>query len=196
MSSDRTFEEKQRLLGLTAAYLLENGVLDLRLRTLGEAIGSSHRVLLYYFASREELVTLALNEAARISAVRDGELLRPHGTQPAEQELNRVWRRISRAEQIPVIRLFLEVLAMALHDPDQYSGFVDAFQTEWLDGYSQYLRGHGMPDAEAESLAAEMIALQRGLQMEIAFGGSIEIADRVFSAAAQRWALQIDGVAA
>jgi AcrR family transcriptional regulator len=196
VSNDRNFDERQRLLGLTAEYLLENGVIDLRLRTLGESIGSSHRVLLYYFTSREQLVTLALNEAARISAVRDGELLRPHGTSPAEEELVRVWRRISRAEQLPVIRLFLEVLALAVHDSATYSQFVDAFQTEWLDGYSSYLRGHGLPDADAEGLAAEMIALQRGLQMDLALGGSIEIADRVFAAAARRWSTQIDALAA
>jgi glutaminase len=108
------------LLELTARYLLENGVLDLSLRTLGDAIGSSHRVLLYYFESREQLITEALDEAARLSSVRDASLLGPSGTEPdIAGELVRVWRQVSADDQLPLIRLFLQVVALALHDTDR-----------------------------------------------------------------------------
>jgi AcrR family transcriptional regulator len=108
-------DERSRLLELTARYLLRQGVLDLSLRTLADAIGSSHRVLLYYFDSRERLITEALDEAARLSSVRDASLLGPTGTATDVQgELVRVWRLVSADDQLPLIRLFLQVVALGL----------------------------------------------------------------------------------
>lgn len=185
-------DERQRLLGLTAQYLLEHGVLELRLRTLAEAIGTSHRVLLYYFESREELVTLALDEAARLTSVRDASLLGPAGVDPdVESELVRVWSRISGPEQLPLLRLFLQVVATAIHEPARYSRFLGGLQTEWVGAYTAYLAAHGMSHREAGELAAEIIGLQRGLQFELAIGGSSEQLDRSFRAAAHRWGQRV-----
>jgi AcrR family transcriptional regulator len=194
VSHERSIEERQRLLGLTADYLLEYGVLDLRLRTLGDAIGSSHRVLLYYFASKEELVTDALEEAARKSSVRDATLLGPGGNGPVEEELLRVWNLVSRREHLPLIRLFLQIVATAVHDTGRYSRFLESLHTEWIQAYSDYLRGHGLPDDDARSLAAEIIGLQRGLQFELAIGGEKASVDRSFAAAAEGWAARIERV--
>ena len=185
-------DERERLLHRCALHLLEHGVLELSLRTLGEAVESSHRVLLYYFRSREQLVTEALDEAARLSSVRDAQLLGPSGTDPDVQgELVRVWRLISAPDQLPLIRLFLQVVALALHNPAPYAAFLDGLQTEWLGAYTVYLRQHGIPAEEAGDLAAEIVGMQRGLQLELAIGGSADALDRAFAAAAGRWAERV-----
>jgi AcrR family transcriptional regulator len=190
-TTDRSIGERERLLGLTAQYLLEHGVLDLRLRTLGEAIGSSHRVLLYYFDSREQLVSEALDEAARVANVRDTRLLGAPGTGPVEDELLRAWRLISRPEQLPLIRLFMQVVAIALHDEQRYAGFLEGLQSEWTGAYRDFLESHHVPEEEARSLSIEIVGLQRGLQFELALGGSSELLDRSFAAAAERWSSRI-----
>jgi AcrR family transcriptional regulator len=193
VDDDVTIDERQRLLGLTADYLLKRGVLDLRLRTLGEAIGSSHRVLLYYFESREQLVAEALDEAARRASVRDATLLGPSGAGAVDVELIRVWRRISGPEQLPLIRLFLQVVAMALHDEQRYAGFLGSLEDEWGGAYERYLAGHGVPQDEARELSREIVGLQRGLQLELAIGGSPDLLDRSFAAAAQHWSARVAG---
>ena len=185
-------DERERLLALTASYLLEHGVIDLRLRTLGDAIGSSHRVLLYYFESRERLVTEALDAAARSASVRDATLLGPRGDDPdVAEELVRVWRLISAPEQLPLIRLFFQVVAAAIHDATKYEAFLDSLHTEWSRAYREYLHCHGVPAGAAAELAGEIIGLQRGLQFELAVGGSARALDRSFAAAAQRWAERV-----
>jgi len=192
MEGERVPDERERLLELTARYLLRHGVLDLSLRTLGDAIGSSHRVLLYYFSSREQLITEALDEAARLSSVRDARLLGPSGTDPnVAGELMRVWRQVSAEDQLPVIRLFLQVVALALHDTGRYEEFLAGLMTEWAGAYSAYLTGLGVPEREADDIAAEIVAMQRGLELELAIGGSQELVDRVFAAAAGRWAERV-----
>jgi len=194
MSQEREIE-RMRLLGLTADYLLEHGVLDLRLRTLGEAIGTSHRVLLYYFASKQELITDALEEAARTASVRDATLLGPHGTGPVEAELVRVWKLISAPSQLPLIRLFLQVVAVAIHDTSRYVAFLDGLNSEWVQAYRHYLLGHHVPGEAASAIASEIIGLQRGLQLELAVGGSSQSVDRSFVTAARGWAARIEGFA-
>ncbi|WP_411699223.1 hypothetical protein [Conyzicola sp.] len=192
MEGERVPDERERLLELSARFLLEHGVLDLSLRTLADAIGSSHRVLLYYFDSRETLITDALDEAARLSSVRDASLLGPNGTDAdVEQELVRVWRLVSADDQLPLIRLFVQVVALALHNPGPYKNFVDGLQTEWVSAYAAYLRQHGVRPSEADDLAAEIVGLQRGLQLERAIGGSSDMLDRAFAAAAGRWAERV-----
>jgi len=185
-------DERERLLQLTARHLLEHGVLDLSLRTLGDAIGSSHRVLLYYFESRERLITDALDEAARLSSVRDASMLGPSGTDPdIAGELVRVWRLISADEQLPLIRLFLQVVALALHDRGRYAEFLAGLMTEWAGAYSHYLAAHGLPTTMADEMASEIVAVQRGLELELAIGGSKTMVDGLFATAAAAWAERV-----
>jgi AcrR family transcriptional regulator len=187
-------DERERLLELTARHLLEHGVLDLRLRTLGEAIGSSHRVLLYYFGSREELIAEALEEAARLSSVRDAFLAGPDdGAADVYGEFVRVWTRVSAREQLPFTRLFLQVVALALHDARRYEKFLDDLPRDWAASYTRYLERQGMPSGAAADLAAEIVGLQRGLQLELAIGSAPEMIDRAFLAAARRWSERVDG---
>lgn len=187
--------ERMRLLGLTADYLLRHGVINLRLRTLGEAIGTSHRVLLYYFASKQELITAALDEAARTASVRDASLFGPTGTGPVEAELMRVWKLVSAPAQLPLIKLFLQVVAVAIHDSSRYVEFLEGLNSEWALAYREYLAGHAVPDDDASAIAAEIIGLQRGLQLELAVGGSSVSVDRSFEAAARGWVARIEAFA-
>jgi AcrR family transcriptional regulator len=195
VSTERPIEERERLLELTAEYLLEHGVIDLRLRPLGDAIGCSHRVLLYYFSSREQLVSEALDEATRQASVRDATVLGPSGNGPVYEELIRVWRRLSGPELLPVIRLFTQVAAMALHDERRHAGFLETLKGGWSAAYLDFLRARNLPDDEAIELSTEIVGMQRGLLFELATGGSLELLDRTFAAAAERWSEQIDGVA-
>ena len=56
--------ERERLLGLVAGYVLEHGIADLTLRKLGAAIGTNNRMLLYYFGTKERLISDALLAAS------------------------------------------------------------------------------------------------------------------------------------
>jgi AcrR family transcriptional regulator len=86
-----------------------NGLADRSLREIATAIGSSHRMLIYHFGSREGLVAavVAATEAAQratfaeLAAVADGppDLIRA------------LWQRVSSPELRPFVRLFFESVA-------------------------------------------------------------------------------------
>jgi AcrR family transcriptional regulator len=57
-------EQKNELSGSKALqYLLEHGLVNLSLRPLAEAIGSSSRILIYHFGTKEGLIRSVMDEA-------------------------------------------------------------------------------------------------------------------------------------
>ena len=72
-------DERDRLLAATVEHATAHGISELSLRQLAAALGTSHRMLVYYFGSKEELlveVTKAVEAQQRASleqlAVDDG----------------------------------------------------------------------------------------------------------------------------
>jgi AcrR family transcriptional regulator len=128
-----------------AEYVLEHGLAALSLRPLAAALGTSPRMLLYDFGSKEQLVDEILAEIRR----REAELL-----DADVRTLEDVWRWISAREREPFLRLFFEVYVDAIG-----RGEAAPLVREWL---GHLRRSWGASDAEA-TLA---IAVVRGLLLD------------------------------
>jgi len=59
-------ETKQRLLAATVQHLEQNGVADVSLRQLAEQLGTSHRLLIYHFGTKEGLLVAVVDETERV----------------------------------------------------------------------------------------------------------------------------------
>lgn len=70
MAGDDSSPSERKTARLEAAYryVLEHGLMDMSLRPLVAAIGSSPRVLLYLFGSKDGLVRALLARAAPMSS--------------------------------------------------------------------------------------------------------------------------------
>src|SRR5260221_4702203 len=62
---NKSMDPKTILLEKTMSYVSKYGVADLTLRQLAEAVGTSHRMLVYHFGSKEGLVTEGVREVER-----------------------------------------------------------------------------------------------------------------------------------
>ena len=73
---------RERLLEATMDYVRKNGVGDLTLRQLAAAVGTSHRMLVYHFGSKEGLFVEVIRsvEAEQVQALTYGLLLDLLGT--------------------------------------------------------------------------------------------------------------------
>src|SRR5882672_1697025 len=60
MKQAPVLDRRAKLLDEVADYILSNGLADLSLRPLATAIGTSPRMLLYFFGSKERLIAQAL----------------------------------------------------------------------------------------------------------------------------------------
>jgi len=72
----RTSQAREDLLAAAVRHALDGGIADLSLRQIAAAIGTSHRMLIYHFGSREGLlvaVTQAVEEQQRAALLESGD---------------------------------------------------------------------------------------------------------------------------
>jgi AcrR family transcriptional regulator len=154
---------RAKTLAAATDYVLEHGLARLSLRPLATALGTSPRMLLYDFASKEEMIMEVLAEVRR----RESGLLAEHlvVTGPPLADLVRVvWDWISSDERAQFLRLFFEVYVDAMSHPELYSDRGRAMVTEWLDQLDSAFRA--LASGQVDSSPTLMIAVIRGLLLD------------------------------
>src|ERR1700755_2593046 len=101
---------RERLLAAAMEHVAEHGVGDLSLRGLAAALGTSHRMLIYHFGSREGLLIEVIRtvEAQQRAAVAG--LLLDEDASLAEVS-RRAWQGVADPALWPNERLFFEIYA-------------------------------------------------------------------------------------
>jgi AcrR family transcriptional regulator len=117
------------LLEAAYGYVLVHGLGELSLRPLAAAIGSSPRVLLYLFESKDGLVRALLARARQD----ERELLdRVPPGDPAEVAMQ-VWAWLAAPEHRALLNLWVEAYARSLIDPaGPWAGFARESVDDWL----------------------------------------------------------------
>jgi AcrR family transcriptional regulator len=127
---------KVELLEAAYRYVLEHGMADMSLRPLAAAIGSSPRVLIFLFGSKDGLERALLARAradelailVRLGHAGDPD---PIGLAPA---VAGVWAWLAAEDHGPLLRLWVEAYARSLIEPDgAWAGFAAATVGDWLD---------------------------------------------------------------
>jgi AcrR family transcriptional regulator len=119
---------REELLDGAYAYVLEHGLADVSLRPLATAVGSSPRVLLFLFGSKEGLVRALLARA------RADELAALAGIGEAADAGAAVWDWLVAPGHRALLRLWVEAYARSLVDPDgPWRGFAERTVADWLD---------------------------------------------------------------
>jgi AcrR family transcriptional regulator len=125
---------RDEVLELAYRYVLDHGMSGLSLRPLAAAVGSSPRVLLFLFGSKDELVR-ALLARARADELELLDRLRGAGDGGDLGEVSAaVWRWLAADEHRPLLRLWAEGYARSLVEPDgAWAGFARATVEDWLE---------------------------------------------------------------
>jgi AcrR family transcriptional regulator len=94
-----------------ADHVLANGLAGSSLRPLARAAGTSDRMLLYYFADKDELLAVTLERVAvRLAGLLDAAL--PAGTRLApDLLLGAIWSGMTSPAMQPFLRVWLELAA-------------------------------------------------------------------------------------
>jgi AcrR family transcriptional regulator len=124
---------QSELLELAYRYALEHGLADLTLRPLAAAIGSSPRVLMFLFGSKDGLVR-ALLARARIDELALVDSARRAGPSDDLATAVRVtWKWLSAKEHVPLLTLWFEAYTRSLTEPDgPWAGFARQTVDDWL----------------------------------------------------------------
>lgn len=175
---------------LAYEYVLEHGLSDLSLRPLAAAVGSSPRVLLFLFGSKEGLVRALLERAREEELALLGRLDRHRGAAaPAglDTVVAELWGWLSAEEHRALLILWVEAYARSLVDPDgPWAGFAAATVGDWL----AVLRA-AQPPGERNSRAGRA---QRTLALAVLRGALLDLlatTDRARTTAAVRRSLPV-----
>ena len=94
--------------------MLEHGLSDLSLRPLAAALGTSGRMLIYYFGSKDQLIVDILNEVRRRKEA---------DIEAADEErgLRAYWDWAMSPPGIRYLRLVYEVYGLSQHEPERFA---------------------------------------------------------------------------
>jgi AcrR family transcriptional regulator len=164
MARPADLQRRARTLAAVTDYVLEHGLAESSLRPLASALGTSTRMLLYDFSSKEDLIMAVLAEVRR----RESALLAEHleTTDASAADLLRtIWNWLASPERAPFLRLFFEVYVQAMSHPDAYSARGRATVTEWLDQFGTAFTDSRRDEADP-AIATLVIAVLRGLVLD------------------------------
>ncbi|MFI6154498.1 TetR/AcrR family transcriptional regulator [Kitasatospora sp. NPDC051170] len=156
----RPSARREDLLAATVRYVAEHNVSDLSLRPLAAAIGTSPRVLLYLFGSKEDLVREVL-AAARAEQLALLERSEAEGGTPRET-LELLWHWVTAPDHRGALRLFFEGYVRAFAHAEPWRDFGATSLHEWLPPLTRALTG---TDADADPTL--VLAVLRGLLLDL-----------------------------
>src|SRR5438105_3423770 len=104
---------RARLLAAVLDHVASRGISDLSLREVAAAVGTSHRMLIYHFGSREGLMVAIVRAVEEAQRAFLGELTADPSLSQADA-IRLMWRRLADPALWPNERLFFEIYALAL----------------------------------------------------------------------------------
>jgi AcrR family transcriptional regulator len=168
---------RERLLAAAMDHVARNGVGDLSLRALAAALGTSHRMLIYHFGSREGLLIEVIRAVeAQQRAALEEMLAAPDAGTP-EETMRRMWRRVADPSLWPNERLFFEVYAQALQGSPHALPLLDGIVDLWVEPIAKLAMAQGRPEAQARAEARLGVAVTRGLLLDLLATGDREAVD-------------------
>lgn len=170
-------EQQVALLAGAVDHVLEHGVAEMSLRPLAAALGTSDRMLLYYFGSREQLLTeilAAVGDQLR-AALDDGLPDRPI---PPAALVSLLTVAVADPEADRHLKLYLEISGLAARRREPFLTIAADVARHWMDWTAARL---DVPDSQRGAAAAAVLTIIDGLLLV-----RTVTSDRVASASA-RW---------
>jgi AcrR family transcriptional regulator len=159
-------DPKTELLEAAVDFFATEGMSDVSLRDTAAALGTSHRMLIYHFGSKEGLLVAVVNEIERRQREELRALEADTGMPPDEQ-LRATWRALSDPAMWPRERLFFELYGQALQGRAHTTQFLDGIVDDWLDPITEAGMRRGYSERDARANARLGLAVVRGLLLDL-----------------------------
>jgi AcrR family transcriptional regulator len=125
---------QEELLELAYGYVLGHGLTDMSLRPLARAIGSSPRVLLFLFGSKDGLIRALLDRARRDELAAIKAFREDPGSADLAETARQVWEWLSDPAHRHLLELWVEAYGRSLTDPGgPWAGFAAQTVRDWLE---------------------------------------------------------------
>lgn len=157
---------KARLLDAVIDHFTTDGLADQSLRRIAEAIGSSHRMLLYHFGSKDGLLLEVVRE---VEARTQDRLAQVAGIAAMQSDvvIRRMWSYLTDPELADFERLFFALYGRALQGDRATLPLLRGDIEHWLDANVALAAETGVPAAMVRTHSRLGLAVIRGLLLDL-----------------------------
>ena len=168
-------DRREALLAAATDYAAQHGIAGLTLRPLADAIGTSDRMLVYYFGTREDLLVEIVDRAfdSLFSALESTDALEPG------EFARRLWTALCRDEVTHAVRLYLEAVGMSMTD-ERWRKRMGPATERYRRALERWMRAAGVPSGKAPIVARLVSAATDGLLLQAIIDGKRAEANEVF----------------
>ncbi len=153
---------KEELRDAALRYLVQHGVANASLRPIAAATGTSARILMFHFGSKEGLLRGVMQELhARLQ--KSLLQMRPQPDTTGAPPLKRFWDWASSKNNLPYFRLLYELQILAVQNPQHYGAYIVQSSLDWQKA-ALHCMSTGREDVPLETLC---IAVFDGLMLEL-----------------------------
>ena len=158
---------RDQLLAKVVAFAADSGIAGKSLREIAAGVGTSHRMLLYHFGSREGLM------AAIVVAIEAGQRtamagLAGQAAEDVEAMQAALWDQLASPALRPYVRLFFEVFGLAVQGAPGATDMLDDLTDSWIREGAAAAAEQGF-EMDATTLRLG-VAVSRGLLIDLLAG--------------------------
>jgi len=161
---ERTPERREVLLRKIVDALLAKGMADLSLRPLAKTVGTSARLLIYHFGTREQLLTDALAEVRMRIETSMRELTKRNPPQSLDAFLLLLWNWALKEPSQQYFRLLFEIDGLAMYNRKKFSDeFWRAGSSKWIGMFETSFTTLVASDGRRRGASTLVLAALNGL---------------------------------
>jgi AcrR family transcriptional regulator len=136
----RETRRREEIAEAATDYVLEHGLIGLSLRPMAAELGTSDRMLLYHFESKDDLVAAVL----RVSNDRSAAEVRALSPAPdPRRAVLALWQALRAPRLSRCQRAYVEAAALGLFGREPYVGVIREANAVWSDAVADYLMASG-----------------------------------------------------
>jgi AcrR family transcriptional regulator len=159
-------QRRQALVEAAARHLAQHGLANTSLDDIATSAGTSARMLIHHFGSKDQLIAQALEVARRWQLDHARAYFVP--AIDAAAVLEATWPWLVDRESLNYFRLFQHVAALErLHGPAADTEFADRLGADWTPILVAVFAADPRYRADAQSLSDLTIAIYRGIAIDL-----------------------------
>lgn len=157
-------DRREQLLEDVTDHVLEHGLIGLTLRPLAAAIGTSDRMLIYHFESRDALVSEVVARST-MRAIAEVDAL--PGAPTVRSAVNRLWRAYREEPLASLLTLYCQAAASGLIGEEPYRSDARASNAQWAAALRDYLIRSGAPSRRVARIVTLVDSALYGFHLDL-----------------------------
>lgn len=157
----QTGAKSEELLGRIIEIVRRTGLAGFSLDTLAAELGTSSRMLVYYFGSKDELlgrIVYALRED-HVAAMAN------NPSETITDAIDKWWNHYR--DNLTEMQFFFHLATRSFEEPDKFKEFSSTAVDLWAAYFYRSLQREARTDAEARAIARLVLATVRGLVVDL-----------------------------